>query len=262
MVAATALRGAYLYELRMTARSRFLLPALSLVVLGLAVTALASPRTARTEGLRPLLGDWALILNLLTPVAVAVVLADRLYRVHRAAGQAELLTSTPSRASARIAGTVCGSLTVALAPAIVALLLVGLVLTAVHGDPAALGLAVLAVVAVLGPSTAFLSAFAMTLALVVRPQAARLATIALWVWVIAWNPRLLPGPSLTGTVLAPAGDYPVAGFFGAAPLWAGRVGSSVLAPTPTVGSALLNLALVLVGTALLLVLARRLLERR
>lgn len=262
MVAVTALRGAYLYELRMTARSRFLLPALSLVVLGLAVTALASPRTAHTEGLRPLLGDWALILNLLTPVAVAGVLADRLHRVRRAAGQAELFTTTPSRAAARIAGTVSGSLTVALGPAIVVLLVVGVALTVVHGDPTALGWAVLAVVTVLGPSTAFLSVFAMTLALVIRPQLARLATIALWVWLVAWNPRLLPGPSLTGTVLAPAGDYPVAGFFGAKPLWAGRVGSSVLTPAPTVGAALLNLALVLLGTALLVVLARRLLERR
>ncbi|MGW0520226.1 hypothetical protein [Crossiella sp. NPDC003009] len=258
-----ALRGGFRYELRMTARSRLLWVALGGVTLVLAVTALASVRMSYgLAGPRVVLGEWALTLNLLTPLVIAFALADRLVRAREAAGQADLFATTPAGPGIRLLGTLGGALSVALAPVTALLLVVGLVLAVRHADPAAVGWAVLACLTVVYPATVLLTAFAATLALVLRAPVARLATVAVWLWAIAWNPRLFPGPSITGTVLSPAGDYVVGGLFGARVMWAGQGQPAGLAPPVTGQSALLNLALLLAMAGTLLVLARFLVAGR
>ncbi|MBP2476683.1 ABC-2 type transport system permease protein [Crossiella equi] len=193
---------------------------------------------------RHLVGDWALLVNTLVPAVAALVLADRLAHL-RESGD----TRGVPRPGRLLAGTLAGSLLPALVPPWALLLIVGLLTNGLEW-------ALLACVAVVLPSTLVMTLLANVLALPFGIAGARYATVVCWSWLIAWNPHPHPGPSITGTLLAPSGDYVVGGWFGTRAHWAGQ-NHDLLSPLPSPQWAAVNLAAVLLFTTALFLLARR-----
>lgn len=243
------------YEARMAGRGKVLwlsvLPLVAVAVLAM----ITSPSTAEMDGIAAKLATWAVLANLITTVGIGVALADRFVRI-RGLGLTELLSSTPASASWRMAGTLVGALTAALAPVTAAFLLVSVVVGFADGEPTAPLWAVADLVLIVLPGALLLSVFAAALALFMPLPLARVIAVIGWFWATVFSTRLIPLPTPTGTLLSPLGDYAGAGWLHADVLWAGNGSPGALSPDPSAGTAMWNVIIVLGLAGLFFLVAR------
>lgn len=249
------------YEFRMAVRGRVLwvcmLPLLALA----ALLVLTSPRAADLSSASAKVGVWAVLINMLTTVGIGVALTDRVSRVQRL-GLADLLAAMPVTGSQRLAGTIAGALAAALAPAAAVMLTVGIVLGAVEGAPGAPLWALLAFVTIILPGAAVLSTFATALGTVVPLATARVVVVLVWLWMTLFSTRVVPLPTVTGTVLSPLGDYVAVGWLHAEKIWAGMGSPALLSPRATGATAAVSLTVLVAMTCLLFTVTRLLAGRR
>ncbi|MDQ1293724.1 MAG: hypothetical protein QG608_1605 [Actinomycetota bacterium] len=248
-------RGTFRYEFVMVARRRSLwlatVPLLGLVVIG-----------QLTSGGSVAGGASGRIVNLMTAATllmvpgIAVLLADVVVRVRRL-HLVDLLESCPADRRARVAGTVLGSLAMAVSPTVIAILVFAAVEAVRAGDAWLVARAVGAVACVLLPSVVVMVAIGAVAAVYLPIAVARAGVVGLWFWASAWNSSLIPLPSPTGTLLSPYTAYVNVGWFGAPTGWAGRGAPELLSPAPTAWTALLSLALIIVVAVAMLYLAAR-----
>ncbi|MDT0301345.1 hypothetical protein [Streptomonospora wellingtoniae] len=248
------------YEARMAARSRAVwigtLP-VALLCLLIALAQVSGQESARLNA-----GATAEAVALLVPVGIAVVLADRLRR-SRTAGLDELLDTMPGSGTGRVVGVLGGAFAVALLPVAALFAVLGAVIAVRTGDPAATAWSALAFVLVVLPACAWIAALASLLGLVLPVTPVRFLVVPLWFWAVAWNHTLLWVPTPVGTLLVPSGEYPSQAWFGTSPSWAGRGQLDWLSPAPAgAATGLLNLACVLLGTALMVGCARLIMMRK
>ncbi|WP_435110328.1 hypothetical protein [Nocardiopsis synnemataformans] len=248
------------YEARMAVRARGVwigMVPVSLLGLVIAHAPLTGQESARLNA-----GAMAEALTLLVPVGVAVVLADRLRR-GGATGLDELLDTTPLNGTVRTTGVLGGALAVALLPVLALVAALGAVITVRTGDAMALAWAALGFLLVVLPACVWMTALASLLGLVLPVTLARFLVVPLWFWAVSWNYTLLWVPTPVGTVLVPGGEYPAQAWFGTTPVWAGHGQAEWLSPAPDGAvTGLVNLACVLLGTALMVGCARLIMMRR
>lgn len=258
----SALIGVFTYELRMQVRKRsmwLLLAALFAVMLATRGPKFPTQLAPGTP-MREVMGTWALAINLIAPVVIGTVLADRLVRDRRL-GVEEVLAATPTSSGIRLWGKYLGAVSAGLLPIAVALVIIAGYEAARRGDIAAFGWAVLAFGAVNVPGIVFVAAFALLIPVAISAPLFRVLFVGYWFWGNLLDPDLLPGP--TGSVLTPLGDYAAAGLFGADRLWASWPGIvPILRPSINATSAAASIVL-LVGTAVAVLFAgQALLQRR
>jgi hypothetical protein len=142
----------------------------------------------------PLLNDvvmWTSMINIVLPVGVGIMLADRLPR-DRHTKVDELFTSMPGALSARLNGKYLGSMCASLVP-VLAFYLIGL------------GVIML-------PGMIFVSAFSIACPAIMWVPLYQFLFVGYWFWG-----NLLPPvgiPTLSATILTPIGGYACTGFFG------------------------------------------------
>lgn len=241
-------------EITMMLRSRMLWVAVAPLAALSLLLALTSPRGA---GLPPAsrVADTAVMMNLLAGFGLTMAMADRL-RWHRRTGLGDLLAATPGSASARMAGTLIGAATVALAPTTAALLAYGAGTAVAAGSPGSFGTALAAVVVILIPSGLLVTTFTAVAGLVLPVTIARIGAAGVWAWATVLNPRVLPIPTVSYTILSPGGGYPAVAWLGAPRRAAVLNGQEIGA-----SAAAVNLLVVLACTAVLLAVARKWTER-
>ncbi|WP_277671456.1 hypothetical protein [Saccharomonospora viridis] len=257
----TALRGVIGYELRMQLRKRSLwlvLGALLALEFGTQGPNFPTNLPADTP-LRQTMGAWALTFNLIAPIGIGVLLADRLVRDRRL-GVEDMLEGLPVRPGTRLWGKYLGVLAAGSLPILLCVAGAAGYEAIRNGDVTALGWGLLAFGGVNLPGLAFITAFALLVPAVLSAPLFRVLFVGYWFWGNLLNPDVLP--TLTGSLLTPVGDYAAAGLFDADPLWAGWPGFvSALRPHLSPGAGVASIAL-LVGIAVVVLFLGQLLLTR
>lgn len=198
--------GVARYELRMQTRRRSLwviLGGLGLLTIAIALLTMTSPQAHALSAYDATVG-WAIMVNLLLPVGLGILLADRLPR-DREHGVDALLDGLPSSPTLRLLGKYLGATLATLLP-IAALYATGLVyIVARWGDPGALATAALAFAAINVPGVLFVAAFSLACPLVMPVPVYQVLYTGYWFWGNMWPSGLLRIPSLSHTVLMPMG---------------------------------------------------------
>lgn len=249
------------YEIVMALRHRPLWLAMVPLSVLAVLLAIASPGIGpdAPPGLR--IAQVAGAVTLLSSVGVVVAAADR-WRRQLQPGVAELLDATPAPSLLRVSSSVVATVLVASVPPAVVILGSAVVVAVRGGSVSALGAGVVAATVVLLPATLLAGCLSATLGLVLPLAAARVVGVGVWAWATIATPRLLPFPTVTGTVLSPSGSYPSVAWLGGTPGEATRGATGWLSPAPTTATAVLNVALVLLASVLLLGLSRLLARTR
>ena len=196
-----------------------------------------------------------------TPLLAMVfgfVLADRLVR-DRKLGVAPLLDVTPSNRTTRLLGKYLGACTATAVPVALVYLIIGVVFAIWRERPAAVLWALATFAVVVLPLLLLLGALAFLGPQLMPTALFRALIVGIWFWAGATEVES-QFPSLAATVLSLTMDYPQHVFFGsrdAAGPFEG-VALNFLRPQPTVGTALLSLALILAIAAVILAAARAL----
>jgi len=250
------------YEFRMQARKRSLWLAMLLLAGVLAVT--QGPQGPRylpdSAGTAEVMARWGLLFGIVVPIGFGMVLADRLVRDRRI-GTAGLLESLPVGPGVLLAGKYLGGLAATALPALLVMLVAGGYESLNRGDPLMLGSAVLAFVVGMLPGLAFVAGFALVVPLLISAPLFRVLFVGYWFWGNMLALEFLP--SLTGSLLTPIGDYPLSWLAGERVLYAGVPGwLSFLRPDPGAASALLSVAILVLGGLLPLVVANIVLTHR
>ena len=159
-------------------------------------------------------GAYAHSLNVLAPVIIGSLVADRLVRDRRL-GVDELLQSTPTRFRSRFAGKYVGTVSACLLPLLVIWMVSATRMAVVRHDPAILGWAVVAFFIIEVPAVLFVSAFALGCPTVLGAPLFRVLFVGYWFWGNVVPSRILP--TLSGTWLTPLGDVARVGFLGDQP---------------------------------------------
>jgi hypothetical protein len=246
------------YELRMMLRRKAMWVSMGAVSALLAVVSARQVADAvRVGDVKAVMMATAFLVNLILPAAYGCLLADRVVRTDRLRVSA-VLDATPGPRWRRLVGTYLGAcLAAAVPPALLYLGFAGLY-AGFSGSPRALGWALAAFGTVLLPAVLFVGAFAIAVPLVLPVPLFCVLFVGYWFWGNAIQPTLLP--TLSQTVLTPAGGYPLQGLFG----WRGPDGALVLAgpapgatlnalrPAVTAASAWLSIGLLLAAAALAL----------
>lgn len=186
--------------------------------------------------------DVASLLMILFPVAVGVLLADRLPR-DRSTRVAELLDTLPPGAGTRLWGKYVGSTCATLTPVILSYGVgIAYLLTLRPGAIAAVELAILPLLAVVLPGMLFVAAYSVACPAVIWVPLYQFLFVGYWFW---GNLLALPTlPTVNGSLLTANGDYMLVGFFGGD-------GTNVHHATALQGAQSLSLLLTLGGLALL-----------
>jgi ABC-type Na+ efflux pump permease subunit len=213
---ATPLWGATIYEFRMQARRRSVwITTLGFAAALVALTASSTTWKTYSHERSALIGfaDVASLIMLLMPVAIGVLLADRLPR-DRTTKSEETLETLPVSFGARLAGKYLGAAAATLLPVLIIYCAGVVYLLALRGrDLAALPLATLPFLAVVLPGVAFVAAFAVACPIAIPTPLYQLLFIGYWFWGNLVQINNIP--TLNGTLVTPAGDYMLAGYFGA-----------------------------------------------
>lgn len=203
-----ALVGAARYEFSMQLRRRALW--LVVALLGLAILiGFGSPgRFARDEP-ADAIGTWAWRLNTLLPVALAVLLADRLPR-DRQLGISELLASL-GQSGSRLGGKFLGATIASLVP-VTLLYAIGVAWVAAETSAAALTWSFAAYLLIVLPAILFVGSFAVALPALIPLRLFQVGFAAYWLWGNLLNPEALP--TLNGSWLTPVGSLTAEALFG------------------------------------------------
>jgi ABC-2 type transport system permease protein len=210
-----ALFGVVKYEFKMQIRRRvlwitFLCIALLLTIRGGDFRYLFF--SSENNPLLVVIAEWARAVNLFFPVAIGVLLADRLPRDRRTKVD-ELLTTSPSTLSVRILGKYLGSTLATIIPLFAFYCIgIGFLLCQTH-NALVLPLALAAFATVVIPGIVFIAAFSIACPAILWVPLYQFLFIGYWFWGNALNPR--NGiPTLSATILTPIGGYMASGFFG------------------------------------------------
>ncbi len=189
------------------------------------------------------LGQWAQFIALFFPLAAGLLLADRFTRDRKTRAD-ELLTTTQSTISARLAGKYIGSALATLVPIFMAYAIGAAIIIGHWGAfddvPLALGLFLVGVV----PGVLFVGAFSIACTTVLWPVLYQFLFIGYWFWGNFLNPKL-GIPTLNGTLLTPSGKHTITGlFFSASGFHIGQFGQYSL-PVSTYQQGIESLLLLL-----------------
>jgi hypothetical protein len=233
--------GALRYEFVMQAR-RWVVWVIMLLVSGLTFLAGANewPDFARMPG-KEVAILWALHANFLLPVGFGVLIADRLVRDRRTNVEA-LLSASPGSALARLSGKFLGATLATVLPLLLVYLGgLGAVFSQSH-DPQVLWWALPAFAAINLPGLLCIGAFSQALPAVMGVAFYQVLFVGYYLWGNDL-PLTVGIPTLSHTILTPAGEYRAGGFFG------------IVDPTfhATLSDALLSTALMLVSAAIAVV---------
>ncbi len=209
--------GVLRYEFRMQIRR----PALwitmllfTLLVIGIGGGAFRSEilRGASSQPLFGTLAQWAYRVNTFFPIAVGVLLADRLPRDRRTRSE-ELFISAPGSLSARLLGKYCGSLLATLIPVFMVYALgVGFIIYSTR-NMLAIPLSLVTFAGVNLPGILFISAFSIACTSILWVPLYQFLYVGYWFWGNLLSPR--KGiPTLSDTILTPVGGYIASSFFG------------------------------------------------
>ncbi len=211
-----ALLGAATYEFRMQIRRWSLWLTMLAFAAGLfALTATSETWKTYSRERAALTGfaDVASLVMLLMPVAVGLLLADRLAR-DRATRVEETLDTLSAPFAARLTGKYLGATGATLIPILIAYLAGTFYLLALRGrDVAMLPGVVLPFLAVILPGCLFVAAFSVACPAIMPAPLYQVLFVGYWFWGNLLQISAIP--TLNGSLLTPAGDYMLAGFFGA-----------------------------------------------
>ncbi len=209
------LGGVMAYEYRMQVRRGALwltMGGFALALLALTLGSTTWHTYSRERSALLSFADVASLVMLLLPVAVGLLLADRLPR-DRTTQVLEVLDTLPTATGTRLVGKYLGSTLATLTP-MVGLYLAGIgyVLALRGRDFAAFPLAVLPLAAIILPGCLFVAAFSVAVPSLLWPPLYQFLFVGYWFW---GNLLLLASlPTLNGTLLTADGDYMLVAFFG------------------------------------------------
>ncbi|GCE18481.1 ABC transporter permease [Dictyobacter kobayashii] len=211
------LLGAFKYEFLMQVRRPWLwitMGLIQLIILGFMF---------RTPGVIPMIQHlknapllattayWTNIVNYLLPVAVAILIADRLPRDKRT-HVGEILTTLPGSSAARLWGKYLGSTLATLLPILI-FYSVGILVIFVQTLNAEVFLFSIATFAtIILPGMLLVGAAATALPAIIWVPLFQFLFVGYWFWGNLYKPRGIP--TLSNTLLTPAGGYMSRGFFG------------------------------------------------
>jgi ABC-type transport system involved in multi-copper enzyme maturation permease subunit len=250
----SALAGVIRYEFAMQLRRPALWVGLSLIsaLLFFAFGSMTSPDRGVPATHLDILILWTNACNFLLTVGAGLLLADRTPR-DRKTRVSELLRTSPASALTRITGKYVGSIAATLVPIFLIYAVGAGILVARWGNPGMIPLALATFAALNVPAVLFVGAFSVACTTVLWTPLYQFLFVGYWLWT-----SLNPGeaiPTLSGTLLSPAGNYVVTGFF--------HFGSYLpvdrgFYPHSSVGLGVANIAVLLGAGALALVAAWRL----
>jgi hypothetical protein len=202
-------RAAARYEYLMQVRR----PAVWVVVIGLIALRLYSPWPVNLGSITDhtkLVGSWTYDFTMLGPIGVGAVLADRIRRESRLE-LSDLLTSMPTGIGPRLWGKAIGASAATITPfALCWAALLGY-LTAQHGA-GVIPVGIAAFVVIILPGLIFISAFSLTVPLLIGAPLYRLGLFGYWVWGNMVGPDYgIPTPA--GTPFEAIGEYPAGAWF-------------------------------------------------
>lgn len=238
--------GAARHEFLMQAQRKAMWP----LVGGLALLPVIIPASYLSDRRFPLaaaVGQQALNLNTLAPVAVGVLLADRVIRDRRLRVD-ELLDSLPAPHGPRLWGKYLGVVGATALPLLLAwTVAIGQLLVLRH-DAAVIPLAIGAFAAIVVPGILIVAAGALAFALWLGAPLFRVLFVGYWFWGNAIPTQAIP--TLAETWLTPIGGNAAIGLFGARGLFGTRLAE--FAPGRLAATASITL---LLGAAALIVVA-------
>ena len=205
---ASTRRGAARREFRMQIRRRstWIVTALLAGILLIG----SVPHWDRTNTLAADMGIYALLFNVLLPVVIGSLLADRVVRDSRL-GLDELFDSLPASRASRLIGKYAGTVAAALLPA-AAVWTIALVRPAIHQGWSAIPLGLAAFAAIEVPAVLFVAAFALACPTVLGTPLFRVLFVGYWFWGNLVTANVMP--TLSSTWLSPLGDHARLAFFG------------------------------------------------
>jgi ABC-2 type transport system permease protein len=211
-----AFSGTFKYEFKMQIRRRALWVTFICVVLLLTIRGGGDIRYLLSNPdhlpLLTMTGQWARSMNFIFPIAVGVLLADRLPRDRRTKVD-ELLSTLPAALSVRIAGKYLGSMLATIIPVFLFYCIGTGCLVYQSHNMLAIPFALLAFAAIMLPGLVFVSAFSIACPSILWVPLYQFLFIGYWFWGNMLNPS--NGiPTLSATLLTPVGGYMASGFFG------------------------------------------------
>lgn len=169
-------------------------------------------RNTEARSLLNILAQWTYRINAFFPIAVGVLLADRLPRDRRTKTE-ELFVTVPGTLSARLLGKFCGSLLATLIPVLIVYNPgVGAVVY-VSQNTLAIPLSLLTFAAMILPGILFISAFSIACTSIIWTPLYQFLFVGYWFWGNLLSARF-GIPTLSGTILTPIGGYMASGIFG------------------------------------------------
>ncbi len=248
-----AIRGTLIYESRVAARRKVLwIAMIPLLALGV-LASLTSHKLTGGSSTTGRMAGWVLGLAAFGTFGVGVALADRFDSLRRRASS-EVFDATPARLTSRMAASLLGGLAIALGPAFVVTVIVGIAFT--PKDIAAVPIAIAIFAVTLLPGSLLLATVTVALGTVLPAPVARALSVVLWGWATLLSTRVVPIPSITGSIMSPLGDYATQAFFHGPALWAGQLGGSWWHPALGTGPAIINLCCTLLLSVLAFIGAR------
>jgi ABC-2 type transport system permease protein len=189
--------------------------------------------------------SWAIAVNTVLPIALGILLADRLVREEHL-NVADLFSSLPISPSMRLLGKYLGALLATMLP-IALVFVIGLdYIIATWHDTSAVPLALLAFLTINVPGVLFVAAFSLACPLIMPVPVYQVLYTGYWFWgnlLPTGFGRFLGIPTLSGTILTPMGSIRAGYLFG--------VGSRLpVGPNPALGYASIVALLLCAGLAL------------
>lgn len=213
--------GVMRYEFRMQIRRKAVW--ITMFLLGLLVfTGMSNPWDfPAAVPARDVVINWAYVVQLLMPIALGCLLADRLPRDRRTR-VSELLESLPSPQGRWLTGKYLGATLATLVP-IALMYAAGVAYTvADRGEPGVILLALAMFATVNLPGLLFVAAFSVACPAVLWVPLYQFLFVGYWFWGNLLSPDA-GIPTLNGTMLTPSGEYAGAGFFKLYSPWSGQV---------------------------------------
>lgn len=161
---------------------------------------------------------WATMLQAIVPIAVGIMLADRLPRDRRTKVE-ELLETLPASSGGRLFGKYLGATLATIIPVFLTYAVVMIYIAISRGEFMAIPLGLLSFAAINLPGLFFVAAFSVSCPVLLWVPLYQFLFVGYWLWGALLSPNG-PVPTLSGTWLNPLGEFMANGFFGARTLYA------------------------------------------